>query len=76
IADVPVTRGRAFAFGSPTVLKRPFTNTAGSADRPYDIMRGGRQFLGVTDVTADPAQSESIDVVVNWFADLRAKIGD
>ncbi|MGH9408316.1 MAG: protein kinase domain-containing protein [Vicinamibacterales bacterium] len=75
IAHVAVTRGPAFGFGSPTALNRLFINTAGSADRPYDIMPDGKQFLGVTDVTTDPARTDSINVVVNWFAELRAKVG-
>ncbi len=57
------------------MLNRPFTNNAGSADRPYDLTRDGKQFLGVTDPTARPGQGDSINVVVNWFSDLRAKVG-
>jgi len=75
ITRVPVTRGPGFAFGTPTTLNRPFTNNAGSADRPYDMARDGQQFLGVSDPMADPGQGDSINVVVNWFSDLRAKVG-
>jgi hypothetical protein len=45
-------------------LPRPFTNNAGSADRPYDITRDGKQFLGVMDLSTEPS---SINVVVNWL---------
>jgi hypothetical protein len=75
IIRVPITKGPGFAFGAPTMLNRPFTNNAGSADRPYDLTRDGKQFLGVTDPTARPGQGDSINVVVNWFSDLRAKVG-
>jgi hypothetical protein len=72
---VAVMRGAAFASGQPTTLNRPFVNNAGSADRPYDITRDGKRFLSVTDLSAQPGQGDSINVVVNWFAELRAKVG-
>ena len=70
-----VMRGAAFASGEPTTLNRPFANNAGSTDRPYDITRDGKRFLSVTDLSTEPGQGDSINVVVNWFAELRAKVG-
>ena len=75
ITRVPVTRRPGFGFGTATTLDRPFTNNAGSADRPYDVARDGKQFLGISDSTAEPGQGDSINVVVNWFSELRARVG-
>jgi hypothetical protein len=36
---------------------------------------GGKRFLSVTDFSAQPGQGDSINVVVNWLAELRAKVG-
>jgi Tol biopolymer transport system component len=72
---VPVMRGAAFALGSPTTLNRPFANNAGSMDRPYDMAPDGKHFLSVTDLTPEPGQGDSINVIVNWFTDLRARVG-
>ena len=72
---VSVTTGPGFSFGTPVALDRAFTNNAGSADRPYDVARDGKQFLGVSDSTTDEGQGASINVVVNWFSELRAKVG-
>ena len=57
--------GAAFAFGTPTTLSRPFINTAGSADRPYDIAHDGKAFLCGTELTAGPDQGGTINIVVN-----------
>jgi hypothetical protein len=75
ITRVSVTKGPGFAFGTPTTLNRLFANNAGNADRPYDMTRDGKQFLSVSDPAADSGQGDSINVVVNWFSDLRAKVG-
>lgn len=54
---------------------RPFTNDAGSADRPYDLARDGTLILGVQDAAADPRPDETIDVVANWFSEFRSRVG-
>jgi hypothetical protein len=66
--------GAVFCTGR-QVLNRPFVYNAGSADRPCDITRDGKRFLSVTDFSAQPGQGDSINVVVNWLAELRAKVG-
>jgi serine/threonine-protein kinase len=75
IMRVRVVREPTFSFSSPETLPRPFANNAGSSDRPYDIARDGRRFLSTTDVALEPGHGDSIDVVVNWFSELRAKVG-
>ena len=42
--------------------------------RHYDISADGRRFLMITASTVAPAPTR-IGVVVNWFAELKAKVG-
>jgi hypothetical protein len=49
----------------------------GPYERPYDISRDGQRFLGLIDaaqVQADGTAAPQIQVVLNWFEELKAKV--
>lgn len=58
-------------------VPRPFQNAAPNVERPYDISRDGRHFLGLIDAaqtqSGAPAAPQ-IHVVLNWFEELRARV--
>ena len=74
ITRVPVSTKPSFNIGEAVVLPRPFTNSAPSSHRTYDIGKDGR-FFGLV----DPAQPEgtitaSVQVVLNWFEELKKRL--
>jgi hypothetical protein len=71
-----VTTRPSVSFGSPVRAPRAGLNTAapGTA-RPYDILPDGQHFIGV--VPAAQAQSggaTQIQVVLNWFEDVKQRV--
>jgi Tol biopolymer transport system component len=74
LTGVRVTTGRGFAFGPAPSITRSFIGLAPSWQRPYDTARDGKRFLGLTLAdTAAPALSNQINVILNWFDELRAR---
>jgi hypothetical protein len=71
---VPVTFTPAVSFGTATALERPFSNLASSSDRPYDIMREGQRFLGLTDPLMTAEGMRSVTVVLNWSEELKDRV--
>jgi eukaryotic-like serine/threonine-protein kinase len=63
-----------FAFGNPAPVRRPGALGPTQTRRSYDVMPDGR-FIAIrsadTVTTADEAR---IDVVLNWFEELRARV--
>jgi serine/threonine-protein kinase len=73
---VSFTTAPTVAFGNPINVPKAFTLGPASAWRNYDVARDGR-FLGV--FTPDQAggvapTTEEIDVVINWFEELKARV--
>ncbi len=56
-------------------IARPFTNRSGAAERPFDVTRDGKRFLGLiaTRAGSGAASRTEIHVVLNWFDELRAR---
>ncbi|HEX7794525.1 MAG TPA: protein kinase [Vicinamibacterales bacterium] len=74
---VRISTRPSFTFGEPMPVPRPFVARAPNLERPYDVSRDGQRFLGVIDVvqtqTGTPAGPQ-IQVVLNWFEELNAKV--
>jgi serine/threonine-protein kinase len=71
---VTVTTTHGFALGAAPSITRSFMGLAPILQRPYDPARDGKRFLGLTSSdAADPALSNQINVVLNWFDELRAR---
>jgi hypothetical protein len=76
IAWVSVTTQPMFAFGNPETALRPFQTGPPSVRRAFDITPGGR-FVGLTDVERTESgapMAPQIQVVLNWFEELRARV--
>ena len=75
MTGVSVTTTRGFAFGAAPAVSRSFLGLAPTLQRPYDTARDGKRFLGLTSTDqANPAaNSNQIQVVLNWFDELRAR---
>ena len=74
LVGVPVTLKPAFTMGEAVMLPRAFTNAPPAMQRTYDTIPRGR-FLGLTGASrTDSAAGQSrIEVVLNWFEELRKK---
>jgi Tol biopolymer transport system component len=74
---VRVTTQPSFTFGEAMPVPRPFQGASGSFERPYDISRDGRHFLGLIDAaqtqSGAPA-AEQIQVVLNWSEELKQRV--
>jgi hypothetical protein len=72
---VSVSTTPAFAFGDSVPVPRPFQLTPPEQRRAYDITPGGKF---VARVSATPtqygAQTQHIQVVLNWFEELRERV--
>ena len=81
--SVPMKLSPEIVPGEPAQRPRPFTNMAPSVPRTYDSADGGK-ILGLSTVargtvpvggTAAPARvTESIQIIVNWIEELKAKV--
>jgi eukaryotic-like serine/threonine-protein kinase len=76
LTRVPVVTSPGFSYGAPSIIERPFTNTAGSAGRTYDITRDGKRFIGLTEQLSDAGRAAppQILVVLNWLEELRQRV--
>jgi Tol biopolymer transport system component len=70
---VKVTTRPTFTFSSPVAVHRGFGVADPSSPRPYDILPDGR-FVGVGFAGVDQTLTQQIQVVLNWFADLKARV--
>jgi eukaryotic-like serine/threonine-protein kinase len=79
---VAVTTQPTFAFGNPTPIPHPtyWLDTVGDVARQYDVTADGQRFVGR--MVADAAGSTDagaptnveIQVVLNWFDELKARV--
>jgi Tol biopolymer transport system component len=75
--SVRITTQPSLSFGSPVRAPRSgFQTQSGTFVRTYDVLPDGKHFIGV--VTAGQAQvgqgSAQIQVVLNWFEDLKQRV--
>ena len=75
LTAVSVSTRQGFSFGVARDVSRPFMNAPTVAQRPYDVARDGRRFLGLllTDGSGPSSPTIQIQVVLNWFEELRAR---
>jgi Tol biopolymer transport system component len=73
---VAVTTQPAFALGNPIAVPRPFEMSGPGTPRDFDITPGGK-FVGLVSPeqsTAATPEAPQIQVVVNWFEELKARV--
>ena len=66
---VEITAGETLVVGDPqSLFTGPYVSNRFGRDRPYDVAPDGR-FLMIRE--SDPATASRIEVIVNWFAELK-----
>ncbi|MBZ5620472.1 MAG: serine/threonine-protein kinase [Acidobacteriia bacterium] len=75
-ASVGIMTKPAFMFGNAVVLSREFLGAPSLVRRPYDITPDGKFVSTIRPGQAVPGNSDAgrIQVVLNWFEDLRARV--
>ena len=75
LSVVGVSTRPGFDFGVARDVSRTFMNAPTVAQRPYDVSRDGKRFLGLvlTDGSGPTSRTIQIQVVLNWFDELRAR---
>ena len=71
---VPITTQPRFEFGAPVVLANLPMNAAPATRRTYDIMPDGSGFLGLVTGGENAETARTIDIVYNWFEELKDKV--
>ena len=72
---VTVTTGRGFEFSSPQYLPKPFQNPGPTVARAYDVMPDGQRMIGtVPPGSGQAGVSSEINVVLNWFGELKQQV--
>jgi hypothetical protein len=73
---VNVSTQPAFTFSNPVPLPRGFlaSRAAGGGARPYDITPDGKRFIGMIAANQTASGAPQIQVVLNWFEELKAKV--
>ena len=75
---VSVTMRPTFTFGNPVPVPRPFRERNSDFERDNDITLDGKRFLGVVaagqDTESGTAVAPQIEVVLNWFEELKARV--
>ena len=80
IGAVHVNTRPTFSFGEPSVFPTAglLSRNPGNSPRVWDIAPDHKRLIGVTDAaesaTPGEAVTQQITVVLNWFADLRARV--
>ena len=70
---VGITTAPPFRFGNPEAVPRPFAGGPPASRRPYDMMPDGRILGFVTPGQSSRPAGGQIDVVLNWFQELKAR---
>ena len=73
-SSVIIDTQKGFAVSEAVPVPREFNVTGPGIGRPrtYDILRDGR-FVGIVDEGQETAEAPRIEVVLNWFEELKAK---
>jgi Tol biopolymer transport system component len=76
--SVSITTKPSVSFGVPVrAPKSGFTTAVPSSVRTYDILPDGKHFIGVMaagQTPSGPASAPQIQVVLNWFEDLKQRV--
>lgn len=74
--SVEVVTTPVFAFHTPAVVPRSFPGASLASRRPYDIARDGRVVSAIAagQVEARRAVNADIQVVLNWFEELKSRV--
>jgi hypothetical protein len=71
---VTVATKPTFSFGNPVAIPRRFGTADPISPRPYDVLPDGR-FVGVgAAAQITPTGPAQIQVVLNWFEELKARV--
>ena len=70
---VGITTAPPFRFGNPEAVPRPFAGGPPASRRPYHMMPDGRILGFVTPGQSSRPAGGQIDVVLNWFQELKAR---
>jgi hypothetical protein len=70
---VPVVAKPTFMFGVPSAVLNPFRLIPPSGRRSYDVTPDGR-FLASVAPPPDTAPTSEVQVVLNWFRELRERV--
>jgi len=75
LTAVAVTTTAGFAFGPAPPVSRPFRSDSPQVERPYDVARNGRAFLGLMQGSTGSSNQfrDEIRVVLNWHEELKAR---
>ena len=75
-ATISVTMQPSFTFSTPTPMPPPGTMAPSTAPRNYDITHDGKRFIGVlaAGATQGGTSTPQIQVVLNWFEELKARV--
>ncbi len=71
---VSVTTQPSLEFGNPVPVPRGFVGGPPSTVRNYDFMPDGEQFLAVFSSGATGGAPPQINVVLNWFEELKQRV--
>jgi Tol biopolymer transport system component len=79
IVSVSVSTRPTFTFGNPVSVPIRLSDRTSGSERNIDIMRDGKQFLGVVSVeqaatASGAAAAPLIQVVLNWFEELKQRV--
>ena len=76
IAVVSVSTKPAFVVGNPSPVPRTMLQRGPQFEVNFDIMPDGKHFVGVTNAgtAAGGSAAPQIEVVLNWFEELKARV--
>ena len=80
-ASTPVSSGQAgrpvattFSAGTPRLLFKGNYLSSGAALAQYNVTSDGQRFLMIQPVAQDSAAPQQINVVLNWFEELKQRV--
>ena len=80
IGVVRINTRPTFSFGEPAMFQTAglLSRSPANSPRVWDIAPDGKRLIGVTDAVESASAGEAatlqIEVVLNWFADLKARV--
>ena len=72
---VDITTEPSFSAGTPKMLfEGDFEEYGGVGRAEYDITPNGQRFLMIRQIEQDSAEPQQINVVLNWFEELKQRV--